>query len=129
MNIESIARAIDPDAWADILPVPTRADTEAFHARRQRSVEQARSLFQKSAAPVQERKCNPHPDAPHGFLRNASHSENRYVCECEYWEPPAAQRHWVDLTPEEELDCYHPMRDQHIASLKTKLREKNGGAA
>ena len=33
-------------------------------------------------------KCNPHPDAPHGFLRNASHNAGRYVCECEFWEPP-----------------------------------------
>ena len=33
-------------------------------------------------------KCNPHPDAPHGFLRDASHSAGRYVCECESWEPP-----------------------------------------
>ena len=32
--------------------------------------------------------CNPHPDAPHGFLRNSSHDEDRYVCECEYWEKP-----------------------------------------
>jgi hypothetical protein len=32
--------------------------------------------------------CKTHPDAPHGFLRNASHSEGRYVCECEHWEPP-----------------------------------------
>jgi hypothetical protein len=31
--------------------------------------------------------CKTHPDAPHGFLRNASHSEGRYVCECEHWEP------------------------------------------
>ena len=35
----------------------------------------------------QEPKCNPHPDAPHGFDRNASHSADRYVCECECWEP------------------------------------------
>ena len=33
-------------------------------------------------------KCNPHPDAPHGFMRDASHSAGRYVCECESWEPP-----------------------------------------
>jgi hypothetical protein len=32
-------------------------------------------------------RCNPHPDAPHGFVRNASHSDGRYVCECEYWKP------------------------------------------
>ncbi|NBW20551.1 MAG: hypothetical protein EBR82_72535, partial [Caulobacteraceae bacterium] len=25
--------------------------------------------------------------APHGFLRDASHNEGRYVCECEFWEP------------------------------------------
>jgi len=31
--------------------------------------------------------CNPHPDAPHGFNRNASHTEDRYVCECESWIP------------------------------------------
>lgn len=31
--------------------------------------------------------CNPHPKAPHGFLRDASHSEDRYVCECEAWDP------------------------------------------
>ena len=33
-------------------------------------------------------QCKNHPDAPHGFLRNASHTEDRYVCECEFWEPP-----------------------------------------
>jgi len=35
-----------------------------------------------------EPKCKTHPDAPHGFVRNASHSEDRYVCECEFWDPP-----------------------------------------
>jgi len=37
--------------------------------------------------PEQEPQCNPHPNAPHGFLRNASHTEGRYVCACEYWQP------------------------------------------
>ena len=37
-------------------------------------------------------KCNPHPDAPHGFLRDASHNEGRYVCECEFWEPPKEEQ-------------------------------------
>lgn len=32
--------------------------------------------------------CNPHPDAPHGFDRNASLNEDRYVCDCESWSPP-----------------------------------------
>ena len=35
-----------------------------------------------------EIECKTHPDAPHGFVRNASHTEDRYVCECEYWEEP-----------------------------------------
>jgi hypothetical protein len=32
--------------------------------------------------------CKTHPDAPHGFDRNGSHAEDRYVCMCEHWEPP-----------------------------------------
>ena len=36
--------------------------------------------------------CKTHPDAPHGFLRNASHTEDRYVCECEYWTPPSSKK-------------------------------------
>jgi hypothetical protein len=32
-------------------------------------------------------KCKNHPEAPHGFDRNSSHSEDRYVCECEHWTP------------------------------------------
>lgn len=31
--------------------------------------------------------CKTHPDAPHGFDRHMSHTLDRYVCECEYWEP------------------------------------------
>jgi hypothetical protein len=34
-------------------------------------------------------KCSTHPDAPHGFDRNGSHSGDRYVCTCESWTPPA----------------------------------------
>lgn len=33
-------------------------------------------------------KCNPHKDAPHGFDRNESHSQDRYVCTCEKWIAP-----------------------------------------
>ena len=36
--------------------------------------------------PAQEPECSNHPDAPHGFCRDASHSADRYVCECEGWE-------------------------------------------
>ena len=40
-----------------------------------------------SEAEQAEGKCNPHPDAPHGFDRNASHNMGRYVCDCEGWSP------------------------------------------
>lgn len=32
--------------------------------------------------------CSTHPDAPHGFDRNGSHTAGRYVCDCEGWIPP-----------------------------------------
>lgn len=32
--------------------------------------------------------CKTHPDAPHGFVREASYVEGGYVCECELWELP-----------------------------------------
>lgn len=39
--------------------------------------------------------CSEHPDAPHGFDRNRSHSLGRYVCDCEGWVSD-------DIAPEEE---------------------------
>lgn len=36
---------------------------------------------------LHEGKCSDHPDAPHGFDRNSSHTLGRYVCECEGWSP------------------------------------------
>ena len=64
-------------------------------------------------------KCNTHPKAPHGFNRNASHSADRYVCECEAWDPYEAGRQdgieamlkydnpapYVFLTATEIVDC------------------------
>ncbi len=41
------------------------------------------SLFQ--TLNLAEPPCNMHPDAPHGFDRNASHTAGRYVCDCEGW--------------------------------------------
>lgn len=37
-------------------------------------------------APENRPACNPHPKAPHGFDRNASHNAGRYVCDCEGWD-------------------------------------------
>lgn len=44
------------------------------------------------SGPSEEVPCSAHPDAPHGFNRNASHTEDRYVCDCEGWNPPAGAR-------------------------------------
>lgn len=32
--------------------------------------------------------CKPHPEAPHGYNRDMSHTLGRYVCDCEFWEAP-----------------------------------------
>ena len=78
----------------------------------------------------EEVECKTHPDAPHGFVRNASHTEDRLVCECEYWEEPKINdriKELGDLADEladEQIDCigeYHPdwhsVRDQKFAEL------------
>lgn len=44
------------------------------------------SLVDRITAALAEKACGTDPNAPHGFDRNASHSENRYVCECEHYE-------------------------------------------
>ena len=45
--------------------------------------------------------CNPHPQAPHGFSRNSSHTAGRYVCDCEGWQPDEYNDGFVDtLYPE-----------------------------
>jgi hypothetical protein len=64
-----------------------------------------------------------HPDAPH-FDRNASHSADRYVCECEGWEPP--KREWVGLTKED----FYKKDDETVFVLgmkfaEARLKEKN----
>ena len=44
--------------------------------------------------------CKTHPDATHGFVRGASHSEDRYVCECEFWEEPKMNERIKELAVE-----------------------------
>ena len=45
-------------------------------------------------SPPKQPECNPHPDAPHGFNRESSHSLGRYVCDCEGWEPEQKPVAW-----------------------------------
>ena len=81
---------------------------------------------------MQDKPCKDHPDAPHGFDRNASHNADRYVCECESWEPP--KREWVGLTDEEIADCAEKMEAsdptdsfwrEFFRGIEAKLKEKN----
>ena len=75
-------------------------------------------------------ECKTDPRAPHGFDRNASHSADRYVCECEGWEPP---REWVSLTDEEiytggdVLGLNEKNILKFFRKLEAKLKEKNHG--
>jgi len=52
--------------------------------------------------------CKEHPDAPHGFDRNASHSEDRYVCECEYWDPPLEPKPVAWICEANDWDTWKP---------------------
>jgi hypothetical protein len=58
-------------------------------------------------------QCNPHPDAPHGFDRNASHNADRYVCECESWEPKQEPVGWMFVNEDGECEQieYGPVFD------------------
>ena len=56
-------------------------------------------LLSRNSAPVAlggEPPCNPHPDAPHGYNRNASHNAGRYVCDCEGWAALGGEKRWTN---------------------------------
>ena len=59
-------------------PVPTSGNVlmDAYNA-----------MVDKKRKALEQPECNQHPDAPHGFNRESSHSLGRYVCDCEGWEP------------------------------------------
>lgn len=56
-------------------------------------IDAAADMLEADVQPAvpQEPKCSEHPDAPHGFNRTASHTLDRYVCECEGWVPDNAE--------------------------------------
>ena len=43
-----------------------------------------------------EPPCSEHPDAPHGYNRNASHNAGRYVCDCEGWAALGGGKRWTN---------------------------------
>lgn len=95
----------------------------------------------------QDTICKTHPDAPHGFNRNASLSEDRYVCDCEYWEPPADDTdelrqlvyefftNYLNLVEESEsgrlfnpitIGCCRVMMLEPLDRLLDRMRELSG---
>lgn len=83
-------------AGADVITVYGKA-IEALRAAlaedaMQRLTDVQQKIEAALAEPVQELQCNPHPMAPHGFMRNDSHTLGRYVCACEGWDPYEAGR-------------------------------------
>ena len=85
--------------------------------------------------------CKTDPRAPHGFDRNASHSADRYVCECESWEPVdnaytkldttagVLHKEWVGLTEDEFekiLETHNEATPFAVyLSIEQSLKEKN----
>jgi hypothetical protein len=64
--------------------------------------------------------CKTHPDAPHGFDRNASHNADRYVCECEGWQPADnAGAVWEGET------MVHPPPKQWVGLTEPELHQIN----
>ena len=49
-NVERVARGIAPDAWADELPIPTRAHTIAFYESRAKSISDATAAIKALGA-------------------------------------------------------------------------------
>jgi hypothetical protein len=80
-----------------------------------------RNRYEALAEPVQEPQCNPHPKAPHGFLRNASHNEDRYVCECEGWDPYEAGRQaGMEAALAEPVQDRKPLSEEELEVLAKK---------
>lgn len=65
-----------------------------------------KDIITNAPAIEQNVKCSSHPDAPHGFCRGASHTANRYVCECEWWTPPPQPQTVKDAPAVESKTSY-----------------------
>lgn len=69
-------------------------------------------------------QCKDDPRAPHGFLRNASHNANEYVCECSHWQSPFEQ--WYNgmvgfhINSERILDDLMPIENPGIDPIKLR---------
>ena len=72
----------------------------------------------------EEIKCKTHPDAPHGFVRNASHTEDRLVCECEYWEEPKVNERIKQLWEDNDtIEVCYPEQGSPVSVSATTLEK------
>jgi len=79
-----------------------------------------------------ELQCKTHPNASHGFCRDASHSKDRYVCECEFWEEPKEQQYlYVYQNPDDGIINLIQEKNSHRVQWefigKIKLENENAG--
>jgi len=63
---------------------------------------------------MEDNRCKDHPDAPHGFMRDASHSAGRYVCECESWEPKQEPVAWMHVQGNYEEPSFRQLFDDEV---------------
>lgn len=85
---------------------------------------------------LEQPECNKHPDAPHGFNRESSHSLGRYVCDCEGWEPEpwdtTDMAHRPNgLSMEQSTECVEPVawlsRDDARLALWDAINKREFG--
>jgi hypothetical protein len=67
---------------------------------------------------IYDKECNPHPNAPHGFLRDARQSAGRYVCECEWWDEKD-----YELATLEEAEEFARKRDESLNEYMKQAQE------
>ena len=67
---------------------------------------------------IYDKECNPHPNAPHGFLRDASHNAGRYVCECEWWDEKD-----YELATLEEAEEFARKREESLNEYMKQAQE------
>jgi hypothetical protein len=105
MSIEAMKKALEALKDANALfnvEASSAAYKEAVTALRQAIKEAALKGLSQTSREIEDIPCKDHPDAPHGFLRDESHSSGRYVCECEAWEPDDMAHRSGGLSVEQE---------------------------
>ena len=108
MSIEVMKKAVGQFEYIlerinrNIIPHDGDEFHETLTALRQAIKEAALEGLSQTSREIEDIPCKDHPDAPHGFMRDESHSSGRYVCECEAWEPDDMAHRAGGLSVEQE---------------------------